>query len=169
MDVELPSAVPFELAEAPRMAPAVDFLGPHVALGVIQGQIYKQLYSAQASRQSVSQRADIARDITSILTFWRAGVPMDFENCEIMSLSAPVTPSVTQMVLLHFTYIHCLVMVDRHLPNTQFLAFDEFTDLEAGIDPSEGLCITECRKGLHLIEFLPHGDYSCVWYVNPHS
>lgn len=166
MDAELPSEVSTDLpligfGDESRK---VNFFNSRIGLAVIQGQVYKRLYSVQAARQSEAQRAVVAHELSSVLSYWRSNVPLDFEDYLVLPLQAPLSVEFIHMLTLRFTYVNCLVMIDRHLPPpdvTSALAPD--IALYGASMPAESLCVVESRKAVRLIQVTPPGDYACVW------
>ncbi|CAM1502585.1 Fc.00g073610.m01.CDS01 [Cosmosporella sp. VM-42] len=162
MDAELPTGT---LSEQPvlREGPCnMNAFKSRIGLAVIQGQIYKSLYSVQAARQSGPRRAAIAQELNSILSYWRSGVLIDFEDNPVTRFQGSVTLEFIHTLILRFTYINCLVMIDRHLSPTHQPPYDSGPEAQGEIIP-ESICIIESRKAIQLIQMTPHGDYACVW------
>ncbi|RSL70391.1 hypothetical protein CEP51_012196 [Fusarium floridanum] len=162
MDVELPSGI---LSQLPfnRDGPCtIDLFKSRIGLAVIQGQVYKRLYSVQASQQSETQKASVAKELDSILSYWRSGVEIDLESDHV---TVPLSPEALHMLILRFTYINCLIMVARHLPQRQQLVVNEGSGMQATFAPIESDCIIESRKAVRLMHLIPHGDYACVWIL----
>lgn len=163
MDVELPKGTISELPLGGSGLRTINFFNSRIGLAVIQGQIYKRLYSVQATRQSAEQRSNTAQELNTILAFWRSGVPIDFEDYPMTPLQAPLTAEFLHMLILRFTYVNCLVMIDRQmLPAEQLPAYATL-DMQGSVNSAESLCIIESRKAVRLIQIAPHGDYACIW------
>lgn len=153
MDVRLPSNTSLETCN-------VDLFNYRIGLAVIQGQVYKQLYSIRAGRQSETQRAIAAQELSSLLSYWKSSAQLESpEDSTVLS------GEMIHKVVLRLTYIHCLTMIDRHLPPTARSP----SDLELGrselLLPPGSLCLAESRKAIRLIEAIPQGDCSCVWML----
>lgn len=166
MDAELPSETPTDLpliglGDGSRK---INFFNARIGLAVIQGQVYKRLYSVQAARQSDAQKADVAYELSSVLSYWRSSVPVDFEDEAVVPLQTPLPVEFIHMLILRFTYVNCLVMIDRHLPLPES-PLDHTPDAgPAGLSMfTESLCVVESRKAVRLIQVTPPGDYACVW------
>ncbi|KAI8654034.1 Zn(2)-C6 fungal-type domain-containing protein [Fusarium sp. Ph1] len=162
MDVELPSGI---LSKLPfnRDGPCtIDLFKSRIGLAVIQGQVYKRLYSVQASQQSEAQKASVAKELDSILSYWRSGVDVDVESDRV---AVPLSPEALHVLILRFTYINCLIMVNRHLPSRQQLVVNEGSDTQGTYAPLESDCTIESRKAVRLMHLIPHGDYACVWIL----
>lgn len=142
----------------------INFFNTRIGLAVIQGQVYKRLYSVQATRQTEAQKATVAYELSSVLSYWRNSVPVDFEDNPGQPLQIPLPTEFLHMLILRFTYVYCLVMVDRHLPSL-VLTPNNTQDAEfAGpFMATESLCVIESRKALRLVQVTPSGDYACVW------
>ncbi|KAM5373886.1 hypothetical protein ACJZ2D_006715 [Fusarium nematophilum] len=162
MDAELPTETPYQLSLCADRACATDFFRLRIGLAIIQGQIYKRLYSVQASRQSEAQRAAVAQDLNSILSYWRSGVQIDFEDDPAAQFQVPLTTELIHMLILRFTYVNCLVMIYRHVSSREQL---QLPRNQGCFIPSEDLCVIESRKAIRLIQITPHGDYACVWLL----
>lgn len=163
MDTELPTGTRFELSLCSDGPRTINFFNSRIGLAVIQGQIYKRLYSVQATRQSAAQKAAVAQELMRILSYWKSGVPVDFEYDLVGPKQTPLTAEFLHMLILRFTYVQCLVMIDRHLPPMEQLPVDAALETQSAYTFSESLCIVESRKAIRLIQMTPHGDYACVW------
>lgn len=161
MDTELPSGNPSELPWCRDETQTINFFNSRVGLAVIQGQVYRKLYSVQATRLPAAQRAAVALELNSILSFWRDSVPLDLEELSEVSAQKYLSIESLHMFILRFVYVHCLAMVDRHLPSMQQLPFE--VGMDDTFQPVESICIVESRKAVRLIQLTPRGDYACVW------
>lgn len=166
MDAELPTESP---ADIPLIclgdgSQKINFFNARIGLAVIQGQVYKRLYSVQAARQSDAQKASVAYELSSVLSYWRSSVPVDFEDEADVPLQTPLPVEFIHMLILRFTYVNCLVMIDRHLPPPDSTpAHTPDTALAGSLMFTESLCVVESRKAIRLIQVTPPGDYACVW------
>lgn len=167
MDAELPSGALSEVPMCNGEIRVIDFFNTRIGLAVIQGQIYKRLYSVQAARQSEEQKAVIASELSNIIGFWKQSVSVDFEHSPESPSQLPLRVEFLHLLLLRFAYINCLVMIDRHLPPViTDVPIDPVIALQETFIPHESVCIVECRKAVRLIQGLPFGDYACIWYVD---
>ncbi|CAH0003540.1 unnamed protein product, partial [Clonostachys byssicola] len=166
MDVELPSENPTnELKSSDELCTVNFFFKSRIGLAVIQGQIYRGLYSVQASRQSEAHRVKVAQELSQVLVYWRSTVPVGFEDHFAIPLQPPLSPKMTHLLIIRFTYVHCLTMIDPFLQPTG-CSFTEAASQD--LDDSmitDSLCISECRKAVSLISMTPCGDYACVWML----
>lgn len=162
MDAELPSENPTEISliNHGNEFRSISFFNSRIGLAVIQGQVYKRLYSVKAARQSEAQKAVVAHELSSVLSYWRSSVPVEFEGDFMAPLQVPLSVELIHMLILRFTYVNCLVMVDRHQRSS---APGPHTALYEGSMPAESLCVVESRKAVRLIQVTPPGDYACVW------
>ena len=163
MDAELPTGSPHELPAYSNGGRHMNFFKSRIGLAVIQGQIYKSLYSVQATRQSTAQKAVVAQELDCILCYWRSGVSMDFEVDPVTSFQGVLPVEFIHILILRFTYVNCLAMIDQHMPPTEQLPLDAAPDTQGLFTPRESNCIIESRKAIQLIQITPHGDYACVW------
>ncbi|KAI3397702.1 hypothetical protein diail_10471 [Diaporthe ilicicola] len=166
MDAELPAETPTDLTLIGNGdgCQKINFFNTRIGLAVIQGQVYKSLYSVQAARQSEAQKAAVAYELSSVLAYWRSSVPVDFEDSPEAPLQAPLPTVFIHMLILRFTYVNCLVMIDRHLPPLDLPPKDT-PDIgpAASFLATESLCVFESRRAIRLIQIAPSGDYACVW------
>ena len=163
MDAELPTGIVSRLPLCGDSLRTINFFNSRIGLAVIQGQIYKRLYSVQATKQSAAQKAVIAQELNSILSYWRNGVPIDFEDYPVTTLQPPLPAEFIHMLILRFTYVNCLAMIDRHLPPTGQLQADVMPEMQGCVTSAESLCVIESRKAVRLIPIAPQGDYACIW------
>jgi transcription factor-like protein len=156
MDVLLPSKPGPEPCD-------VDIFNLRIRLAVIQGLVYKQLYSIRAERQTETQRALAAHELSLLLSHWKSNANLDLPSGSSVSSGPPMSGEVIHKVVLRLTYIHCLAMIDRHLDHQS--PSPSYQDLDqGGLSLSQAsLCLTESRKAIRLIESIPHGDCSCIW------
>ncbi|KAI5459148.1 fungal-specific transcription factor domain-containing protein, partial [Mariannaea sp. PMI_226] len=163
MDAELPAGNLSTISQFDDKPQTIDFFNSRVGIAVIQGQIYKRLYSVQATRQSDMQRAAVARELDLILSYWRNSVRLDYDNNSAPNQHASFTIEFLHLLILRATYVNCLIMIGRNLsPQEQLLADAESL---GAWTPSEKKCVVESRKALHLVRVTPQGDYACVWLL----
>ncbi|KAK6067514.1 fungal specific transcription factor domain-containing protein [Seiridium cupressi] len=162
IDVELPTGIvsePHLLSHGPA---TINILNSRIGLAIIQGQIYKRLFSVQAQRQSKAQRAAAALDLSGLLACWRASVPFDFEESSMTSLRLPLPEDVLQIIILHTVYANSVITVDRHLPQRGNPAAGP-ADIYTYTLPSESVCLIDSRKAIQLLQKIPRGKYAFVW------
>lgn len=156
MDVRLPSNTSLESCN-------VDLFNYRIGLAVIQGQVYKQLYSIQAGRRTEIERAVAAQELSSLLSYWKSSAQLESPEDSTMLSGCQISGEMIHKVVLRLTYIHCLTMIDRHLPPTARSPSNQELSRRELLLPPGSLCLAESRKAIRLIETIPQGDYSCVW------
>lgn len=168
MDVDLPE----ETTELDAVgASSVNFLNLRIELAIIQGQIYKRLASANASRHSEKERSMAAKELDARLDAWRSSVPPEFTGD--YSINASVSSSLPiclHTVILKFTYFNALIAIHRSLvAGSHFqIGFTETTAQPQSwgtILQGVPICLTEARKAMQLLPMIPQGDYACVWLL----
>ncbi|KAM0544849.1 hypothetical protein ACHAPJ_011594 [Fusarium lateritium] len=164
MDAELPPGNPLQLPFLDGSC-TTDLFKSRIGLAVIQGQIYKRLYSIQAARQSQIQRQEVAQELNSILGYWKSGVDIDIEDSPMAPLQAPLVTEILHLLILRFTYVNCLVMIDRHTPDDNNLLLDDASQMHGAYTIFERTCVTESRKAARLMHLIPQGDYAIVWLL----
>ncbi|EHK24943.1 uncharacterized protein TRIVIDRAFT_30636 [Trichoderma virens Gv29-8] len=158
MDVRLPSNASLEPGN-------LDLFNCRIGLALVQGQVYKQLYSVQAGRQTAAQRAIAAQELSSLLSYWKFSAQLELPEDSTISSGLQLSGEMIHKVVLRLTYIHCLTMIDRHLrPMPQSSSNQELSRSEK-LSPPGSLCIAESRKAIRLVEAIPQGDCSCVWML----
>ena len=156
MDVRLPSNLGLEPVH-------LDLFNHRIGLAVIQGQVYKQLYSTRAERQTAAQRALIAQELRSLLMYWKSGAQLEqHEEDPRLLRGADSLGKSIHKVIMRLTYTHCLTMIEYHLPTTTPYSLLGQNELPL---PIHTLCVAESRKAIRLVEAVPQGNRSCVWYV----
>lgn len=139
---------------------------------IISSKVYKQLYSVEASRQSDGQLLNTIGDLDKELEDWKDKIPIDFRPEH--EIKATHTPLVLHIVVLHFSYYNCLATIHRmsvhHGYWTSRLSDYAISGLNARpLNPrvfsSAALCVQAARASIHLIKYIPQGDFACVWLV----
>ncbi|KAJ4856060.1 fungal specific transcription factor domain-containing protein [Trichoderma breve] len=158
MDVLLPSKASLESGN-------LDLFNCRIGLALVQGQVYKQLYSVRAGRQTAAQRAIAAQELSSLLSYWKSSAQLEILEDFAALPGFQLSGEMIHKVVLRLTYLHCLTMIDRHLP----LAAKPFSNQELSrsepMSPPGSLCVAEARKAIRLIEAIPQGDCACVWML----
>ena len=104
MDVELPSEIDDSLIR-PGESTRKGFFNSRARLAVIQGQIYKRLYSVKATKQGTSERVVAVTDLEATLQSWRASVPTEFlQDYDGPILRTPTSGTVRYPVYLQLVY-----------------------------------------------------------------
>lgn len=141
---------------------------------VIESKVYKQLYSTKASKQSDGELLNTIGELDKELEDWKDGIPLDFRPEH--EIKASHTPLILHIVVLHFAYYNCLTTIHRmsvhHGYWTSRLSNYAIQGLNARpLNPrvfsSAALCVQAARASIHLIRYIPQGDFSCVWQVLP--
>ena len=95
---------PVETVVEPVGDTVVSFSDLRVGLAIIQGQIYKNLCSLKALRQSETERFMAAKELDTILDVWQRSVPIDFYCDRVCSaLRASSLPTVIHAVITRST------------------------------------------------------------------
>ncbi|KAJ5239432.1 hypothetical protein N7468_004051 [Penicillium chermesinum] len=138
----------------------------------IESRIYKRLYSATASRQSDGELLNTIGELDKELEDWKENIPIDFRpEHEIQATHGPL---ILQIVVLHFSYYNCLTTIHRmsvhHGYWTSRLSNYAIQGLNARpLNPrvflSASLCVSAARTTIHLIKYIPQGDFACVWLI----
>ncbi|KAI0148420.1 fungal-specific transcription factor domain-containing protein [Xylariaceae sp. FL1272] len=167
MDVELPQGITTSLRSCVGDQQVINVINSRISLAIIQGQIYKKLYSVRASRQSRVEKAIIARELKTILSYWRDGVPVYFEDDFEAPSHPPLGSEYHFLFVLRFTYMNCLVMISHHLNPVEpvFPVEQVSSEVPYPLAYSDSKCVDEARKALRLLQVTPQGDYAVVWML----
>ena len=167
MDVDFPSE--FELENrsiCPGDFPSINFFGFRARLAVIQGQIYRRLYSVRATKQGSVERVVVARELQTMLHGWRVSVPAEVIGDGNASF-LPISPSDIHdhPIILQLSYFNSLSMIYDALPT-----LPRYFELPAVGKPIELQLLStppasssEARKAIKLIQVTPKRKLACVW------
>lgn len=176
MNVELPSEDPIDNI---GNIPLVDGKGKinlfrlMCTFAVIESKVYKQLYSTKASKQSDGALLNTIGEIDKELEEWKDGIPIDIRPEHEIKAAHP--PLVLHIVVLHFAYYSTLQTIHRMSIHHGYWTsrLSEFAiqglnakPLNPRVFASAALCVQAARASIHLIKYVPQGDYSCVWYAS---
>ena len=173
MNVELPSGNPDDNIGNIPLADGkgkVNLFRLMCTFAVIEGKVYKQLYSVKASKHSDGELLNTIGELDRELEEWKDGIPIDFRPEH--EIKGSHTPLILQVVVLHFAYYNCLTTIHRmsvhHGYWTSRLSNFAIQGLNARpLNPrvfsSAALCVQAARASIHLIKYIPQGDCACVW------
>ena len=165
MDVELPSETDSSLFYADELTRMNSF-NFRARLAMIQGQIYKRLYSVKATNQAVAERVVAATELESMLQSWRASVPIELmQDYHESFLQMPISGTIGHAIILQLSYFNSLAIVYNSLP-----ALPRYCELGGTGDPIEFQLLsapltyaTEARKAIKLLQVTPRRRYACIW------
>jgi hypothetical protein len=144
----------------------IHFFRLHIALAIIQERIYRMLYSVQALKQSHEERLVAVEALNGMLETWIGSLALGFQ-AENLAISLP-NSSILHMVILHLSYFSCLTMV-HGVPfqnnDWSINAFNYYSRTSEVVISSQALCVSAARSSIRLMDFVPHGDYACIWYA----
>lgn len=175
MNVDLPSAEPEDNIGNIPLADGkgkVNLFRLMCEFATIESKVYKQLYSTKAARQSDGELLNTIGELDHQLEEWKDSIPVDFRPEH--EIKASHTPLILHIVVLHFAYYNCLTTIHRmsvhHGYWTSRLSNYAIQGLNARpLNPrvfsSAALCVSAARASIHLIKYIPQGDFACVWYV----
>ncbi|KAK3065863.1 hypothetical protein LTS18_002300, partial [Coniosporium uncinatum] len=175
MNVELPSEDPPDNIGNIPLANGkgkVNLFRLMCTFAVIESKVYKQLYSVKASKQSDGELLNTIGELDRELEEWKDGIPIDFRPEH--EIKASHTPLILHVVVLHFAYYNCLTTIHRmsvhHGYWTSRLSNYAIQGLNARpLNPrvfsSAALCVSAARASIHLIKYIPQGDFACVWLI----
>ncbi|KAL8803518.1 MAG: hypothetical protein Q9182_003119 [Xanthomendoza sp. 2 TL-2023] len=175
MNVDLPSEDPMDNIGNIPLADGkgkINLFRLMCSFSVIESKVYRQLYSTKASKQSDGALLNTIGDLDKELEVWKDSIPVDIRPEHEIKAAHP--PLVLHIVVLHFTYYNCLTTIHRmsvhHGYWTNRLSDFAIQGLNARpLNPrvfsSAALCVEAARASIHLIKYIPQGDYSCVWLI----
>ncbi|MCJ1434806.1 hypothetical protein MMC27_004176 [Xylographa pallens] len=167
MDVELPSEIDSSLVY-PGESIGMEFFNFRARLAMIQGQIYKRLYSVKATKQTVAERVVAATELEAMLQSWRASVPPEFiEDYYEPFHQMPYSGTSRHPIILQLLYFNSLAIVYSSLP-----VLTSYRGLQGTQNPMEVQLLsasliyaTEARKAITLLQVTPRRTYACIWAV----
>lgn len=139
---------------------------------VIEGLVYKSLYSSKSSKQSDGELLNTIGALDRTLEEWKDSIPIDFRPEH--EIKANHTPMILHIVVLHFAYYNCLTTIHRMAVHHGYWTsrLSDFAiqglnsrPLNPRVFSSAALCVQAARASIHLIKYVPQGDYSCVWLI----
>lgn len=175
MNVELPEADP---ADNIGNIPLADGKGKMnlfrvmCEVAIIESEVYKRLYSVQASKQSDGDLLNTIGELDQKLEAWKDNIPIDFrpEN----EIKASHTPLILHVVMVHFTYYNCLTTIHRmsvhhgywtsRLSNYAIQGLNS-KPLNPRVFASATICTNAARASVSLLKYVPQGDFACVWMI----
>ena len=174
MTVDLPSEDPADnVGNVPLKGGTSKFnlFRAMASFSVLQGRVYKQLYSTKASRQTDGVLLNAIGELDEALEAWKDSVPIDLRPGHDIQATHP--PLILHVTVLHFSYFNCLATIHRmaidHGYWTNRLSDYALRGLNSrALNPrvfsSAALCVTAARGTIDLIKNIPQGDNACVWY-----
>ncbi|PGH15092.1 hypothetical protein AJ79_02618 [Helicocarpus griseus UAMH5409] len=175
MNVELPSEDPPDnIGNVPLSdgKGKINLFRLMCTFATIESKVYKQLYSTKASRQSDGELLNTIGELDRELEEWKDSIPIDFRP--EYEIKASHRPLILHIVVLHFAYYNCLTTIHRmsvhHGYWTSRLSNYAIQGLNARpLNPrvfsSAVLCVSAARASIHLIKYIPQGDFACVWLI----
>ncbi|KAK5554655.1 hypothetical protein LTR46_007381 [Exophiala xenobiotica] len=175
MNVELPSEDPPDNIGNVPLADGkgkINLFRLMCEFAIISSKVYRQLYSVRASKQSDGELLNTIGELDRELEAWKDSIPIDFRPEHEIKTSH--TPLILHIVVLHFSYYNCLTTIHRmsvhHGYWTSRLSEYAIQGLNARpLNPrvfsSAALCVSAARASIHLIKYIPQGDFACVWLI----
>ncbi|KAF5021163.1 hypothetical protein F66182_6809 [Fusarium sp. NRRL 66182] len=175
MNVELPDADPEDNIGNIPLADGkgkMNLFRVMCEFATIESEVYKRLYSVQATKQSDGEFLNAIGELDQKLEDWRDRIPIDYRPEH--DINASHTPLILHVVMLHLTYYNCLTTIHRmsvhHGYWTSRLANYAIQGLNARpLNPrvfsSAALCTAAARASVSLLKYVPQGDFACVWMI----
>ena len=165
IDVELPSDEHSTSIYSDHVT-ASSHLNYRARLAMIQGRIYKRLYSVKASKNPSTERILAATELESMLHSWRASVPSELiKEYQGHLIQIPTSQTTEHPIILQLVYFNSLAMVYNALPGLA-----RCRELPAPGKPIEFRLLTsplvyaaEARKAIKLLQITPRRRYACIW------
>jgi len=175
MNVELPSEDPPDNVGNIPLADGngkINLFRLMCEFAIISSKVYKKLYSVEASKQSDGELLNTIGELDQELEDWKDRIPLDFRPEH--EIKASHTPLVLHIVVLHFSYYNCLATIHRMSVHHGYWS-SRLSDyavsglnarpLNPRVFSSAALCVQAARASIHLIKYIPQGDFACVWLV----
>jgi hypothetical protein len=173
MNVELPDADPEDNIGNIPLADGkgkMNLFRVMCEFATIESEVYKRLYSVQATKQSDGELLNTIGELDQKLEDWKDRIPIDYRPEH--EIKASHTPLILHVVMVHLTYYNCLTTIHRmsvhHGYWTSRLSNYAIQGLNAKpLNPrvfsSAALCTAAARASVSLLKYVPQGDFSCVW------
>jgi hypothetical protein len=143
----------------------MNFLRLRIQLAAIQGAIYRDLYSAKATKQSDVHRAAAVQELDEKLKQWKSSTSIDFQP-DFLTQKLQEPFDILHIVILYFTYFNCLILIHR----SSFQNMSWKTRAPNSIEPfnprnfsSKPIVIETARNALNLLRITPGSNYACIW------
>ncbi|KZF24167.1 fungal-specific transcription factor domain protein [Xylona heveae TC161] len=175
MSVELPSEDPADNIGNIPLADGkskINLFRLICTFAIIEGKVYKQLYSTKAAKQSDGELLNTIGELDRELEEWKDAIPVDIRPGH--EINSSHTPLILHIVVLHFAYHNCLTTIHRmsvhhgywtsRLSNFAIQGLNS-RPLNPRVFSSANLCVSSARTSIHLIRYIPQGDYACVWLI----
>ena len=165
MDVELPYEIDSSLIYSGELT-RINFFNFRARLAMIQGQIYKRLYSVKATKQALAERVAVATELEAMLRSWRESVPIEFlQDHHGPFLQTPISGTTRTPIILQLLYFNSLTSVYNSLPALPM--YPELRTTEQPMDfqhlSTPLIYADEARKAIRLLQVTPRRRHSCVW------
>lgn len=139
---------------------------------VISAKVYNKLYSVRAARQSDGELLNTIGELDVELEAWKDSIPLDFRPEHELTALPPHL--VIHIVILHFAYYNCLTTIHRRSVHHGYWTsrLSDYAVRGLNVKPlnprvfsSAALCVSAARTSIHLIKYIPPGDYAFVWLI----
>ena len=165
MDVELP----YEIDSSqiyPGELTRINSFNIRARLAMIQGQIYKRLYSVKATKQTLAERVAAATELEAMLRSWRERVPVEFlQDHNGLFLQTPISGTTRPPIILQLLYFNSLTSVYNSLPALPMYPELQRTGqtMDFQLLSTPLIYANEAREAIRLLQVTPRRGYSCVW------
>lgn len=173
MNVELPEADPVDNIGNIPLADGkgkMNLFRVMCEVATIESEVYKRLYSVQATKQSDGDLLNTIGELDQKLEDWKDRIPVDFRPEH--EIKASHTPLILHVVMVHLTYYNCLTTIHRmsihhgywtsRLSNYAIQGLNS-KPLNPRVFSSATICTNAARASVSLLKYVPQGDFSCVW------
>lgn len=175
MNVELPEADPVDNIGNIPLADGkgkMNLFRVMCEVATIESEVYKRLYSVQATKQSDGDLLNTIGELDQKLEDWKDRIPVDFRPEH--EIKASHTPLILHVVMVHLTYYNCLTTIHRmsihhgywtsRLSNYAIQGLNS-KPLNPRVFSSATICTNAARASVSLLKYVPQGDFSCVWMI----
>ncbi|KAK7421753.1 hypothetical protein QQX98_001967 [Neonectria punicea] len=175
MNVELPGADPEDNIGNIPLADGkgkMNLFRVMCEVATIESEVYKRLYSVQATKQSDGDLLSTIGELDQKLEDWKDSIPIDFRPDN--EIKASHTPLILHVVMVHLTYHNCLTTIHRmaihhgywtsRLSNYAIQGLNS-KPLNPRVFSSATICTNAARASVSLLKYVPQGDFACVWMI----
>ncbi|OCK85008.1 hypothetical protein K432DRAFT_431872 [Lepidopterella palustris CBS 459.81] len=139
---------------------------------LIEARVYKELYSAKASKKSDEELLITIGELDRQLEAWKESIPINFQpEYEIKVVDTSLR---LHIIVLHFAYYNCLISIHRKSVHHSYWTSRSSNFISQGLDASllsprvfasAALCSSAARASIRLIRYIPVQDSGFVWRV----
>jgi hypothetical protein len=138
-------------------------------MALIEGKIYKWLYSARAFRLTANELLNIVGELDQELEDWKDNLPIFVRPDHEINTSNNIFRF--HIILLHLAYYNCVMAIHRmsihhgYWTSRRLASIDKAESPNPRVLSSAVLCLAAARASINLSRQIPQGNTTFIWYV----